>query len=133
VTGRVLLLIVGCLACWVLVALPARALLEDVEQARRVIAYSGVALLLCLVPAVATLCWARRSLDRSPQEVLAAVLGGTGIRLFATLLAAWALTQSVPFFGDGSFLYWLLGAYLFTLTLEMTLLLAGRPASAPKT
>ena len=60
------------------------------------------------------------------------VMGGTGVRLFVTLLAAWLLTQSVPFFRDGSFWNWLLGAYLVTLALEITLLLAGRPASAPK-
>src|SRR5207253_1299665 len=104
--------------CWVLVALPARALLDDAEQARRVIAYSGVGLLLCLMPAALTLLWARRALDRSPEAQLTAVLGGSGVRLFVTLLAAWLLTDRVPFFRDGSFWYWLLGAYLFTLTLE---------------
>src|SRR5438067_13510511 len=121
----------GGLACWVLVALPARALLEG-EQAQRVAAYSGVSLLLCLVPAIVTLWWARRSLDQSPESQLTAVLGGTGVRLSVTLLAAWLLTNSVPFFRDDSFWYWLLGAYLFTLTVEITLLLAGRPAPAPK-
>ena len=131
-TGRLFLMLTGCLACWVLIALPARVLLDDPEQVRQVIACSGTALLLCLVPAALTLWWARRALEKAPQEQLTAVMGGTGVRLFATLLAAWVLTQSVPFFNDSSFWNWLLGAYLFTLALEMTLLLAGRGGKNPQ-
>jgi len=132
VIGRLLLMIGGGLVCWVLVALPARALLDDAEQARRVITFSGTCLLVCLVPALLTLVWTRHALDQSPDAQLLAVLGGTGIRLSVVLLSGWLLTTYVPIFRDSSFWFWLLGAYLFTLTLEIFLLLAGRPASVPK-
>lgn len=128
--GRLLLLLGGGLAGWVLVSLPARALL-DTSQAERVVVYFGVCLLLCLVPAAVTLCWARRALAQSPESQLTAVMGGTGVRMFVTLLAGWLLTEQVPFFRDASFWNWLLAAYLLTLALEITLLLAGRPAAAP--
>jgi hypothetical protein len=127
-----LLLLAGSLACWVLVSLPARALLDDPDSVYRVIGYSGAALLLCLVPTAATLLWASAALSRSPEMQLAAVMGGTGVRLFSVLLAGWVLHQWVPFFQDPSFWTWLLIAYLYTLALEMTLLLVGRPAAAPK-
>ena len=64
-TRRLLLLVGGSLACWVLVSLPARALLDDADSVSRVIGYSGAALLLCLVPTAATLLWASAALARS--------------------------------------------------------------------
>jgi hypothetical protein len=127
-----LLLVGGSLACWVLVALPARALLTDAETVDRVIVYSGTALLLCTIPSVLTLWWARRSLDQSPDQQLMAVLGGTGLRMFSVLLAGWLLTMQMPYFKHATFWTWLLLAYLFTLALEITLLLVGRTASAPR-
>jgi hypothetical protein len=128
VIGRLLILIGGSLAFWVLIALPARALLEDPEQIAQAITYSGTAVLLCLVPTTVTLCWGCHALRRDPEQQLLAVLGGNGIRLFSVLLAGWVLTRSLPtIYGDSSFWNWLLGAYLFTLALEMALLLTSRP------
>ena len=129
-TRRLLLLIGGTLAFWVLVALPGRFLLDDADSAARLIGYSGTALLLCLIPTAVTLIWSRAALEKSPEAQLIAVMGGTGVRLFAVLLAGWALNQNVNFYQEQSFWYWLLIAYLFTLALEMTLLLTGRPANA---
>jgi hypothetical protein len=126
-----LILVAGSLAFWVLIALPARALLNDPEDASRVITYSGTAVLLCLFPALLTLWWSSQALRRDPQQQIVAVLGGTGLRMFSVLLAAWVVTSWFPYYSEVSFGIWLLIAYLFTLALEMSLLLASRqPASA---
>ncbi len=130
--GRLFVLYGGVLAFWVLIALPARALLEDGDESARVIAYCGTTLLLCMIPTTLTLWWGRRALEQSPDQQLAAVMGGTGIRLFAVLVAAWALWSNIGFYQQSSFWNWLLIAYLFTLALEITLLLMGRPTAAPK-
>ena len=53
------------------------------------------------------------------------------MRWLLPLLAAVALVLvfSVPLFAQGRFLIWLLVFYFFTLALELTLLLRGRPSS----
>ncbi len=129
---RLLLLLMGSLAFWVLVALPARALSDDPETAERAIVYSGTAVLLCLVPTALTLIWSSRALRQDPHTQLTAVMGGTAFRLFGTLLAGFAISSTFAYYRESSFWNWLLAAYLFTLGLEMTLLLAGKPAAAPK-
>lgn len=131
-TRRLMLLFGGTLTLWVLIALPTRALVDDPEVKARIIVYSGTTLLLCLIPTALTLIWCSAALQQAPENQLAAVMGGTGIRLLSVLLAGWALHSNVAFFQDGSFWNWLLGAYLFTLALEMTLLLSGRTVSAPR-
>ena len=78
------------------------------------------------------LWWGRRTLAASPEQQIVAVMGGTGVRMFAVLMAGWALWSGVSYYGDSSFWNWLLVSYLFTLALEITLLLTGRPAAAPK-
>ena len=124
-TRRLLLFLGGSLAFWLLLALPARHLWGDSAAVT-----SGVCMLLCLVPTSLTLIWASRVLDRSPDQQMVMVLGGTGIRMFVVLAAAMALTSSVPYFQDNSsFWTWLLVCYLFTLALEMVLLLTGRSAA----
>jgi hypothetical protein len=127
-----LLLFGGTLALWVLIALPARALVDDPESKARVIGYSGTTLFLCLIPTALTLIWCSVALQQSPENQLTAVMGGTGVRLLSVLLAGWALHSNVAFYQHDSFWNWLLGAYLFTLALEMTLLLSGRTVSAPR-
>ena len=125
-TRRLLYLFGASAAFWLLVALPARHL----GGGDAAVAYSGTALALCLVPGVVTLLWAGWALDKSPEQQLTLVLGGTGMRLFVVLGAAWALFASVPYFREhNGFWAWLLVFYLFTLALEMALLLAGRPAA----
>ena len=59
-------------------------------------------------------------------------MGGTGVRLFVVLLAAWGLWSNVGYYHQSTFWTWLLIAYLVTLALEITLLLMGKPAAAPK-
>jgi hypothetical protein len=132
VIRRLLLLVVGSLAFWVLVSLPVRALTDDPDRANARVAFLGTALLLCLVPTGITLAWGTLALQKSPEQGALVALGGTGVRMFATLLAAWVLVRSVPFYRDDAFWFWLGIAYLFTLALEITLLLAGRPAPRPE-
>jgi hypothetical protein len=121
-----LLLLFGAAgAFWLLAGLPAR-LLGGGDAA---LVYSGTALLLCLVPAALTLAWAGRALQGTPDQQLALVLGGTGLRLFLVLGAAWLLYEFVPYYREhAGFWVWLLVCYLFTLALDLALMLAGRPA-----
>src|SRR5262249_57734777 len=92
----------------------------------RGIAYSAVAVVLCVVPAAATLLWAGWVSRHSPEQELLMVLGGTGVRMFVVLGVALALFLFVPFFGEPSFLLWIAAFYLLTLALEVTLVVRGR-------
>ncbi len=113
------------LTFWVLVAVPARHLWGDTA-----LTYSAVALGLCLVPTAATLAWAGRALHGGAEQQLLLVLGGTGLRMFAVLTAGLVLYMRVEYFQrEHGFWVWVLVFYLFTLALEMTLILAGRPAA----
>ena len=120
---RLLLLFAGSAAFWLLTALPARQLGGGDEA----VAYSGTATLLCFVPAALTLAWAGWSLSQDSQQQLLLVVGGGGVRMFFVLVMGLLLTQYVPFYQERpGFLFWLLAAYLFTLALEIVLMLAIR-------
>lgn len=55
------------------------------------------------------------------------ILGATGLRMFGVLATGILLLQTVPLFREQEgFLIWLIVCYLYTLALEMTLLLKGR-------
>jgi hypothetical protein len=120
---RLLYLFAGCGAFWLLTALPGRMLGGDA-----VMATSSTALLLCFVPAALTLTWALWAMQHEPQQQLLVVIGGGGVRMFFVLSAGLLLIQLVPFYQEraSAFLLWLLAAYLFTLALEIVLLVAGR-------
>ncbi len=120
----VLYLFAGCAAFWLLTTLPARML----GGGNAAVACSGTAMLLCFGPAALTLAWATWALQRDAQKQLLLVIGGGGIRMFFVLVAGLLLTQMVPFYQERprEFLFWLLAAYLFTLALEIVLMLAGR-------
>ncbi len=121
---RLGLLLGGTLAFWLLVVYPARVL-----GGWPGVVYSAVAMLLCLVPTAVTLAWARRAALQSPGQQLMAVMGGTGLRMAVVLGCGVLLYLSAPYFEQRAFWIWLLVFYLFTLTWEMVLLLAERPAS----
>ena len=120
---RLLFLVGGGAAFWLLVGLPARHL----GGGDSAFVYLGTALLLCLVPGAATLVWGEVALRQTPDKQMILVLGGTGLRMAFVLLAGWTLYQWVPYYERSSFLIWLVVCYLFTLALDMTLLLVGRP------
>ncbi len=127
---RLLLLVGGCAAFWLLVGLPARHL----GGGDAAMAYLGTALLLCLAPAIVTLVWGERALRQSADKQLILVLGGTGVRMAFVLLAGWAFFRYVPFYQrQPSFLIWLVVGYLFTLALDMMVLLLGRPEQESET
>jgi len=118
------MLVFGSLLFWVLAAVSVQYL----DGSDATWAHSGTALLLCLVPGIATLLWASWAEQQDVGQQLTVLLGGTGIRLFGVAVVALYLYMHVPFYRhqDG-FLIWLVVCYLFTLALEIALLLTGRP------
>jgi hypothetical protein len=113
------------LVFWALVALPAHHFWGMAAAV-----HSAVALGLCMVPATLTLAWAGWAVHRSPEQQLLMVLGGTGLRMFLVLTAGLALYLRVDYFRNNpGFWAWILVFYLFTLALEMTLVLRGRSAA----
>ena len=122
----VLSLIGGSLALWLVVALPARQWGGD-----QALVYSATAMLLCLLPGVATSLWAEWTRRRIPEQMPIAVLGGTAVRMVFVLGAGLLVYVSVPYFHQTSYWIWLLVSYLLTLALEIGLLVSGKPAAAP--
>jgi hypothetical protein len=122
---RLLVLVGGSLLFWLLVAIPARYL----GGGDAAVVYSLSAVAICLIPTVGTLYWGTRTVDGPAEQQLALVMGGTGVRMFFVLLAGLALYKLVPYYeAHEGFWIWLLVFYLFTLGLEMFLLLYGRSA-----
>jgi len=83
---------------------------------------------LCMIPSLVTLVWATWSATRSPEQQLAAGLGGAGVRMFGVLAAGLALTLTIPYFKSHQQGFWfaVLAFYLYSLTLEIVILLWGR-------
>jgi hypothetical protein len=129
VIRTVALLLGGTAGLWLLAAYPAY-LLGGSEG----MVHSAVAAGICLLPMAGTLAWAARALrGGKPEQALAAVMGGTGLRIVVVIGAAVALYLTAPYFHSRGFLIWVVVFYLVTLTLEMCLLLsrhgeAGRSA-----
>jgi hypothetical protein len=123
VIRRLVFLFSGSAVFWLLVGLPARHL----GGGDAAMVFLGTALLLCLAPAAATLIWGEWALRQAPDKQLILVLGGTAVRMACVLSSGWGLYLWAPFYQrqDG-FLIWLLIGYLFTLALDMTLLVVGR-------
>ena len=120
---RLLILIVAAAAFWVLTAIPAKHL----GGGNLALVYSGAAMLLCLVPGLLTLLWAGWVERTDPGQMPIMILGATGLRMFGVLATGILLLQTVPLFREQEgFLIWLIVCYLYTLALEMTLLLKGR-------
>jgi hypothetical protein len=117
-------LLVGSLGFWAAAVYPTRLL-----GGEPAVVYSAVAVGLCLVPTAATLLWAERAFRGSPEQQLLMVLGGTGVRMATVLGAGLVLYYAVPYFQQTSFWICLLVFYLFTLALEMVLLIKGLPAA----
>ncbi|MCI0741715.1 MAG: hypothetical protein L0Y72_22000 [Gemmataceae bacterium] len=82
---------------------------------------SLAALALCLVPGLATMAWALKS-KASPEMRLAAILGGSGIRMAIALGGGLALYRGLPETFTDSFWVWVGVFYLVNLALEVVLL-----------
>ena len=62
---RLGILVIGTLAIWAIVVIPARAYGGD-----RALVYSAVAAVLCLVPNIGTLLWADRVVNQGAEQQL---------------------------------------------------------------
>ena len=116
---RLAFLIGGTLALWVALVYPASRLLGP-----EALIQSLSAMLLCLLPAVATMAFALRAFTRSSEEQLLAILGGTGLRMAVVLGFGLLGFVFVPELHANAFWIWLIVFYAATLALEMTLLRA---------
>jgi hypothetical protein len=110
-------LIAGTLAFWAVVAYPARLLWGD-----SALLFSATAGLLCLVPTVLTLAWYLKAFHGAPETQLLAALGGTAMRMVVVVGIGMILFHTVPELHYQRFWLWLLAFYLFTLTVEITLI-----------
>ena len=115
-----LVLVIASLCCWACLALPAALVLGP-----DTLAFSAVALALCLGPAALTLALGWNMERQNAAYQLGIVLGGTGLRMFSVLAAAAAVYLLVPYFHQLQFWIWIIVFYLLTLALEMRILLAG--------
>src|SRR4029077_15914165 len=114
VIRRLVLLIASCFAFWAIASLLAHNIWGGPA-----IAYSAIAMAICLGPAAATLCWTHWAAKQAPDQQLTVLLGGTGLRLFAVLLGAFVLYSSIPFLHQDVmplFWTWVLASYMVTLT-----------------
>jgi hypothetical protein len=116
---RLGILIVGSLLLWAASLVPARQLGED-----QAVLLSTVAMALCLLPAIATMAWALRAGTSSESQLLM-ILGGTGVRMGIALGGGLLLHFSFPDSFTASFWILLVVFYVFTLSLEVTLLVRG--------
>ena len=116
---KIVNLIVGTLAFGGALAIVSHYLWPDVP----IPLFSLVAAGLCLVPTVITLVWAGRTGSQSPENQLFIVLGGTAVRMVLVLAVSLILYYTVPSFERMSFWIVILVFYLFTLSLEVWILL----------
>jgi predicted neutral ceramidase superfamily lipid hydrolase len=117
VRRQIALLVGGTLAVWAVLAVAAWFALG-----RMAVFQSLVAALICLLPTTATLIWGHLANRRSPEQQLALVLGGTGVRMLAVLALGVAAYYVIPDFRAMAFWIWVLVFYLITLTVEMSML-----------
>jgi hypothetical protein len=122
---RLGLLIGASLGFWAVLAYPARRLGGD-----EAFAYTAIAAALCLVPTAATLLLAQKANGQLPANALLMLLGGTGIRMAVVLGAGIAISllglPGLPEVNVVAFWIWLLVFYLFSLALEVTLVVMSR-------
>lgn len=121
--GRLGVLLVGTLLFWLLVSYPAWRLLGDTH-----LVYSAVSLALCVVPAALTLLLDRLVVSGGPEAQLGAVVAGMIMRMAVVLGGGLALSSFLSYFQEQAFWLWVVVFYLYTLTLEMVLIVRARSA-----
>jgi hypothetical protein len=117
-------LVGGTIAFWGLVTYPARLLWPQDPT----LGWSTAAALICLIPTTLTLVWTRWAYGGQPEQQLLAVLGGTAVRMGFVLAAAMILYFNVPEFEHQRFWVFMVVYYLFTLALEMVVIVRGTAA-----
>ena len=127
---RLLWLIGGTAAFWGLVTYPARLMAESKEWERPdlTILWSAAAALMCLVPTALTMVWTGRVAEGKPEQQLLAVMGGTTVRMLFVVAAGLVLFLGVKEFAYQRFWIFVVVFYLFTLALEMALIVRGTAA-----
>jgi hypothetical protein len=124
VKQRLAVLIGSSAVLWLVLGFPARLLWGD-----SALAFAAAALLVCLLPTTLTLVWSYKALHGgAPEQQLLAILGSTGLRMMFVLCAGMTLFYAVPYFHETAFWLWVVVFYLFTLALEIALLV-NRPTS----
>ncbi len=119
--SRLVSLVLGSALYWLALALPARWLWGNA-----VLPQSLAALGLCLVPGLATVLLGGWVVRRPPEVQMLVLLGGTLVRMAFVLAGGLVLFFRVRGFHEAGFWGWVLLFYLFTLALEMILLLKAR-------
>ena len=117
-------LVGGAGAFWALITFPAQWMWPD----DAVVLWSTTAAVLCLAPTVLTLVWSRVAFRGAPEQQMVAVFGGTALRMVVVLAVGMILFLSVEAFEHQRFGIMLVVYYLFTLALEMVLLVRGAAA-----
>jgi hypothetical protein len=115
---RLMVLIGGTLVLWIILAIPARW-----SWGKAAVYQSGLAALICLLPGVLTLIWGNAARSQSPERQLAMVLGSTGLRMIAVLGFGLIAFLSIAELHSMGFWVWVLSFYLFTLAVEIVLLI----------
>jgi hypothetical protein len=118
-------LLTGSLAIWLACAIPAWLLAGGVA-----LLDTALACALCLIPMAATLMWCQWAFGGSPEQQLAAVMGGTGLRMVAVSAGSIGLFFGVEALHRPAFLIWVVVFYLATLTLEVVLIVRRQNALA---
>jgi hypothetical protein len=95
----------------------------------------GVAVVLCLFPAVGTLVAAQMTERRTPVASIGFILVAPLIRLILVLAVGGLLGMAVPGLraSPARFAFWVAGCYLVTLVVETTVLLVGARPHGPPT
>ena len=119
---RVFLLAAVGTGLWLVLLAPAWWWLGEIA-----VLQSGIALAICLLPALATMLWANHAWEHSPDMQLLAALGGSGIRLGTTLGCGAVLYFQYPDTFTAAFWGWVILFYLVLLGLEIWLIL--RPST----
>jgi len=117
-------LIIGTVAFWGLLTYPARLLWPDVPT----FLWSTTAAVLCLAPTVLTMVWTRWAFQGKPEQQMLAVFGGAGLRMVVVLAVGMGLFLGVEPFQHQRFGIMVVVYYLFTLALEMILIVRNAPA-----
>jgi hypothetical protein len=125
VTRQLVPLLLGSLAIWLLLAIPAWLVIGEIALLE-----TAVACGLCLLPMTATLLWCHWSLGGAPEQQLLAVLGGTSVRLVVVIAVGIGLNRTVEALHRPAFLIWVVVFYLATLTLEIVLVVRRQNAEA---
>ncbi len=117
-------LIGGTVAFWGLASYGAHLLWPDDPT----LMWSTTAAFLCLLPTALTLVWTRWAYRGQPEQQLLAVFGGTALRMVVVIAAGLILFLGVKGFEYQRFWLFVVVYYLFTLALEMVLVVRGTSA-----